>query len=270
MTCEVKVIEDSINPYNGIRLTTMQLRYWRAIHAETLTHRQFSRCASSSRAVPLKTTIKNIWNDPAGPTYWGKNKPGMQASEELTGFDKTIAQGMWKASSLLMCSLAWTMDKVVSPHKQVINRLLEPWQYISVIVTATEWDNFYNLRIHPAAQPEMQELARAMKAAQDASIPTERLMHLPYITQEEREILTPEEAFKVSTARCARVSYLKHDGSKPSLEEDMKLYQRLVGSQPIHASPSENCAWAVDFEGFIKNFKGWEQHRVTVEESLND
>jgi len=124
MACEVKIIEDSLNPYNGIRLTTVQLRYWRGIHAEFMTHRVFSRNASSSRAIPVSTFLKQVWNDPATPVHWGANQQGMKARIELIGFKKRFAQFMWKTTGKIVCCLVWLTNKVNSPHKQVFNRLL--------------------------------------------------------------------------------------------------------------------------------------------------
>lgn len=268
MGCNVKVIEDSVNPYNGIRLTTLQLRYWRAIHAEFMTHRVFSRNASSSRAQPVNKIISQVWDDPAGPIHWGSNQSGMQAYTELQGFKKTFAQFMWNASSKVACSSVWLINKISSPHKQLLNRMLEPWQHISVIVTSTEWDNFFDLRDHHAAQPEIQELARNMKAMMHLSIPEERKFHLPYVTSVERNEHSPEICMKLSTARCARVSYLTHEGKLPDFNKDMELYERLVGSVPIHASPTEHSAQAVRGKSFYKNLRGWKQHRVSVEENF--
>lgn len=274
MACEVKIIADSKNPYNGIRLTTFQLRYWRSIHAELLTHRVFSRNASSSRAIPISTFLKQVWNDPAGPIHWGANQPGMKARKELTGFKKWFAQFMWRFSGKVVCSFVWLVNKVSKPHKQTFNRLLEPWQYISVIVTATEWDNWFELRDHPDAQPEIRELARMMKEEMDASKPKEQVYHLPYITDKDyfdkytempRSI---EQLMQISAARCARVSYLTHDGKIPTIENDLKLFHQLVGSVPLHASPTEHPAMAVEESGFIKNFRGWKQFRVDVEKLI--
>lgn len=272
MACEVRVIEDSLNPYNKIRLTTLQLRYWRGIHAEFMTHRVFSRNASSSRAIPVSTFLKQVWNDPATPVHWGANQPGMKARTELTGFKKWFAQFMWKTSGKMVCCLVWLTNKVSSPHKQVFNRLLEPWQYISVIVTSTEWDNFFELRNHPDAQPEIQELAREMKYAMDNSKPTERYTHIPYITGSDRIALGQDDStgrlMQISTARCARVSYFTHDKQIPEIEKDLKLFNDLVGSVPIHASPTEHQAEALDSEEFNKNFRGWSQFRNIVETNM--
>ena len=159
MTCEVKVIEDSINPYNKVRLTTLQLRYWRAIHGEFMTHRVFSRNASSSRAIPIKKFISQVWNDPAMPVHWGKNQAGMKARSELTPLQIKLCKFIWISASKVACIFAYLLS-LVGLHKQIGNRILEPWQYISVIVTATEWDNWFELRNHPDAQPDIQELAK--------------------------------------------------------------------------------------------------------------
>jgi hypothetical protein len=172
----------------------------------------------------------------------------------------------------MVCCLVWLTNKVSSPHKQVFNRLLEPWQYISVIVTSTEWDNFFELRNHPDAQPEIQELAREMKYAMDNSKPTERYTHIPYITGSDYIALGQDAStgrlMQISTARCARVSYFTHDKQIPEIEKDLKLFNDLVGSVPIHASPTEHQAEALDSEEFNKNFRGWSQFRNIVETNM--
>lgn len=272
MTCKVRIVEDSINRHNGVRLTTFELSYWRSIHGEVMTHRVFSRNASSSRAIPIKTFLKQVWNNPAGPIHWGKNKSGMQAKEELTGFKLWFAKKIWNLSGKMMCGFVWVVDKVASPHKQTFNRLLEPWQYISVIVTATEYDNFFELRIHEDAQPEIYELAFEMKTAMDNSIPVIRDYHLPYVTLKERAEYPIEVCWQLSTARCARVSYLTHDGKSPNVAKDIKLHDALVGSKPIHASPTEHSASAIQCnkDNWFKNLRGWSPYRILVEKRINE
>jgi len=266
MTCEVKIIEDSINPHNDVRLTTMQLKYWRGFHSEFMTHRVFSRNASSSRAIPIKTFLKQVWNNPAMPIHWGANQPGMKARTELTGFKKWFAEFMWKFTGKAVCTFVWIANKVSNPHKQTFNRLLEPWQYISVIVTATEWDNFFELRNHEDAQPEIKELAEKMYEAMQSSVPLVREQHLPYVSEIERIEHSYEVCCKLSAARCARVSYLTHDGKAPDFNRDVKLHDDLVGGRPIHASPTEHQATAKKADKFYKNFRGWKQYRYDVEE----
>ena len=269
MACEVKVIADTINPYNDIRLTTFQLKYWRSIHSELMTHRVFSRNASSSRAIPVAKMIEQVRFEPASPIHWGKNQPGMKAREELEQPHKISVQSLWLEAAIAASDIA---EKMMNEgvHKQVANRILEPFQYISVIVTATDWDNWFELRDHPDAQPEIQELAIAMHKAMDNSDAITSFYHLPYITFEELKNHDINDCMKMSAARCARVSYLTHDGKSPSVEKDLKLYDDLVGSVPLHASPTEHQAQAKPSEAYIKNFRGWKQHRVDVENNINN
>lgn len=264
------VIEDSIGEH-GVRLTTLALQYHRYIHGEFLTHRMFSRNASSSRAIPVMTIIKQVWNDPVIPVHWGANMPGMQAKEELSGWRKAVARSLWKGAAKVACVIAYGMTKA-GLHKQVANRILEPWQQMHVIVTATEWENFFNLRDHPDAQPEIRILAARINLAMASSIPVIREVggwHLPYISSAERVTHSLVDLIKMSAARCARVSYLTHDGKQPNAVKDIALYDRLVGSVPIHASPVEHQATPyLSSQDWCANFRGWEQHRQTVEESF--
>lgn len=277
---EAKVIEDSINTA-GVRLTTLQLRYPRFIHAEFMTHRVFSRNASSSRAIPVAKMIEQISSEPAMPIHWGQNQPGMQASTEVQHVG--YAMDMWKHAAVSAATTAKAMNEM-GLHKQVVNRILEPFQFISVVVTATEWDNFFQLRNHADAQPEIKYLAQLMQEALDISVPVlryrnkdgylnEEEWHLPYVTFEERQINSdfPAALAMISSARCARVSYLTHEGKEPNVQKDMELYERLVGSVPIHASPTEHPCRVAKLKNnskWYKNFRGWKQHRIDVEASL--
>lgn len=250
MSFEATIVADSISP-TGIRLTTFQLRYPRFIHAELMTHRVFSRNASSSRAIPVEKLIQELHRDPALPVYWGSNKPGMQAGEELTGSDLIAAQWTWRNAMTEAIDFAMELVRL-GLHKQIANRILEPWAHINVVVTATSWENFYTLRRHKDAQPEIKFLADLMWDAHQASTPMllqPGCWHLPFCTNEEIDVdlvLHGEPAYdkliKVSVARCARVSYLTHDGRQTSFEEDLTLYERLLGAQPLHASPAEHQA----------------------------
>lgn len=241
-----KIIADSIST-KGVRITTMELNYPRFIHSEFMTHRQFSRNASSSRAIPVEKQIHQVFNTPATPIHWGKNQPGMQARKEIDF--PTLAQDIWKYASELAVDRAYEL-KDLDIHKQIVNRLLEPFQYIKVIVTATEYDNFFKLRCHEDAQPEMYELARCMKEAMEESTP--KLLkhgewHLPYVDfpGPRGKELSLEKAIKCSVARCARVSYLNHDNSNPNIEKDIALADKLL--EAGHMSPFEHQATPMDF-----------------------
>lgn len=266
MTTSANVIADSIGPA-GVRILTMELKYPRFIHAEFMTHRAFSRNASSSRAIPVRRMLAQVWSDPATPIHWGANQPGMQADEELPAFRKAVARFLWKVAGRAMCVPVWLMS-ALGLHKQVANRLLEPWQYIHVVVTATEWDNFFALRCHHMAQPEIKALADAIKMAQAWSTPWELRAgewHLPYVNAIERDRLSTEDAIKVSAARCCRVSYVNHGGLVSTEIEDFRLYDRLMGAEPAHMSPVEHQAEAIIQPWWYANFCGWRSHRHHVE-----
>lgn len=267
---EAKVVEDSMSPA-GKRLTTLQLRYPRFIHAEFMTHRMFSRNASSSRAIPVAKVLEAVRNEPAFFEHVGANQPGMQAHEEVSPEVRAQFEQEWCSFGR---SAAYWAERWMEAgiHKQVVNRVLEPWQHISVVVTATEWDNFFALRDHPDAQPEMQALARVMKEAMSVSTPVERFdgsnsfdsgsWHLPYVKAGERSMFSGLHLAKISAARCARVSYLTHDGGIPDMGKDLELYWRLVGSDPMHASPVEHQAIPLPRAGGASNnFRGWQQFR---------
>lgn len=284
-----KVIADSIST-EGKRITTLQLVYPRFIHAEFMTHRVFSRNASSSRAIPVAKMIEMVRNEPACPIHWGKNQPGMQANEQLTGYELKEANALWIRAAKEAANIA-TLMMGHGLHKQVANRILEPFQHISVVVTATEWSNFFELRAHPDAQPEIQKLAYDIQFAMSQSVPKllqEGEWHLPYVTEDDIyaiQVHVGEDsgmdavidlARKVSAARCCRVSYLKHDGTAANIEEDLALCDRLAGARPIHASPFEHQAtpnlWRVDAKGSRYkckenegNFDGWTQYRKLIE-----
>jgi len=270
MTISAKVVADSINEENGVRLVSLQLRFPRYILPQFLTHRVFSRNSSSSRAIPVKKLIQDVLNDPVYPSYWGKNKRGMQAHEELSDLEIDHAKELWEESMEKSIKIADEL-KEMGAHKQIVNRLLEPFSHINTIVTATEWSNFFKLRIHPDAQPEIRELAEAMYRAIEIHETNNRLSHmqwhLPYLVEEEKELYSLDTLKKISAARCARVSYNKHDGSKPNIKEDLDLFDRLVGGDPKHLSPTEHQAKAMITPAFSANFRGWSQFREEIERS---
>jgi hypothetical protein len=272
MAIEAKIIADSISPH-GIRLTTMQLKYPRLIHSEFMTHRVFSRNASSSRAIPVAKMLEMIRTDPAMPVKFGKNQPGMQAREDLTGEELANAQATWRNAAKTAADYAESLMEL-GVHKQVCNRIVEPYQHMSVIVSATEWDNFFQLRDHEDAEPNIQALAVAMREAQNESVPTllqPGEWHLPYVSPLDQSYIGDIEICKmVSAARSARVSYNRHEGGKPTIEEDIALFNRLVGSDPKHCSPVEHQATPqLDPLFWGGNFRGWKQFRQEVEGQLD-
>lgn len=244
-----KVISDSVSP-NEIRLTTIQITFPRFLLPEFNTHRVFSRNFRSSRAVPVAKLIEEVRESPYEPAQWLKNQPGMQATEPMGALEAAEARITWRNGAKLAAETAERLLKA-GTHKQWANRVLEPYLYVHGVVTATEWSNFFELRDHKDAQPEIQALAKAIRQK------------------------------KISVARCARTSYLTHEGTKPTVTKDLKLYDDLVGARPLHASPAEHQAtpdkeirdvttattsWeALELHG---NFQGWVQHRKIIEETV--
>lgn len=293
MTITAKVIAHSRAP--GVPdLITLECRYPRFIHAEAKTHRvmsiddaeveflqeisfmddeDLSRNASSSRAIPIERMIQDVMDDPAMPVAWGSNKPGMQAGDELEADKRRAAQVMWlDARDDAVISARRLMN--VGVHKQIANRVLEPFGHISVVVTATEWQNFFDLRCHPAADPTMKALADAMRDAIEGSTPKNLnpgWWHFPYVSESEWDAGFTPDGFvmdrlaMISAARCARVSYLNHDGSNPDIEKDLALAKRLLES--YHMSPFEHQARVTGDDGTALwgNFTGWDQHRKMIE-----
>jgi thymidylate synthase ThyX len=294
-----KVIADSINEY-GNRLTTVECEYPRFIHGEVMTHRMFSRNAQSSRAVPVGSTI-NANKRYVKPLVWGLNKAGMSSVEVLTPLKQSLAAIVWNTTASVCFGASWLLSKI-GLHKQWANRITEPFSNIKVIITATEFDNFFWLRIdEKAAQPEIVGLAKAIKLAMDISTPEQLQVgqyHLPYINMlrlagadvyydSKWSELTLEEAQKISASCCAQISYRKLNDSK---EKAIEIYERLFSGDKPHLSPVEHQATPVKplhfaiqglskkYEGVTHldhlgnpwsgNLKGWIQYRQVLENSL--
>lgn len=272
---EARVIADSVGP-SGVRLTTFVLTYPRFIHSEFMTHRMISKNSASSRAIPCKKMRAMVLEAPAMPISFSQNKAGMQASQDISPRRQRIATLTWRVLGVVACGFHWILEKL-GVHKQHANRVLEPWLHMTVVATATDWDNLFALRCHPAAQPEFQALANAMYAAYRQSQPNilkTGEWHLPFVEDHEVEMEELEQSIeprggprgyvRKSVARCARVSYLNHEGKKSSFLEDFNLYDRLVKHQPIHASPAEHQARATKSGRYSGNLRGWIQYRKTL------
>lgn len=262
MPYEVKIILDSVSP-DGARLTTLTAKYPRFIHAEMLTHRVFSRNTSSSRAIPMAKLRQQVIDDPVIPIHWGRNQSGMQASEEIGQIERHEADRLWRVACAQAIATHRKME-ALGLHKQVANRVLEPFLWTTCLISSTTWDNFLTLRRDKDAQPEMQMIANLIGDALEASKPVERTLHLPYWTDEDEEYAQQNIegwAWKrvrkgISAARCARVSYLNHEGVR-DIDRDLELAGKLVSSR--HWSALEHPATAQP--GQHGNFVGWKSYR---------
>lgn len=288
MTISAKVIAHSVPRAGGPDIFTLELEYPRFIHQEFMTHRVFSRNASSSRAMSITKNLQQIMDNPAMPIHWGLNEKGMQAHNTASEKVQENAEIIWRKIGKWACSGAEELA-YIGLHKQVVNRVVEPFSHIRVIVTATEWDNFFALRLHPDAQPEIRKLAKVMSEAMAESDPLileAGEWHLPYIDYDEESFHDLHVCKQVSVARCARVSY-KRD-TNASIDQDIELFTRLKDAG--HYSPFEHIAtpmapteWCED-EGYnvpytpstwetgithcdrdgqlwSGNFQGWVQYR---------
>jgi len=268
MTISAKIIANSINP-DMQRIITFELEYPRFIHSELMTHRDFSRNAASSRAIPIKKMLNFVRSNMAMPIHWGAKQAGMQADNQLTGIKKWFARTIWKSTGYFVSYMVQLLN-YIGLHKQVANRMLEPWSHIKVVVTATKYDNWFTLRDHKDAQPEIRELAIQMRKAMQESNPKQLFWgdwHLPYVTEEDISKCPVSSLTKISTTACAQVSYRILDTSQ---EKVNRIYDLLINADVVHASPFEHVAVAAK-NGGTGNFtgSGWRQLRADIEEQQN-
>ena len=276
-----EILADSISDA-GFRLTTFEIELPRIVLAELNTHRQFSRNSASSRAIPVERRVSVILNDPFLPQTWGSNQKGMVAGDEIECVE--AAKTVW-LSQLAAAAAGTRRLAELGVHKQITNRLLEPWAWQRVVVTSTEWANFFRLRRAWDAQPEIRTVADMMFAAMEASEPRvlgDGQWHLPLIHDDSAH----PQAAQVSAGRCARASYLTHPGVR-DVDDDVALCARLLESQ--HLSPLEHpcrpmtrqelaliAQPEVRYDGaqfvctgrcrhFLGNIEGWVQLRKMVE-----
>ena len=278
MAYEAKIIADSISKA-GDRLTTFQVTFPRIVLAEFNTHRALSKNSASSRAIPVEKQILKLEKDPFVPEYWGKNQKGMQAEEEINFGDTILAKRAWLDARDEAISAVKSLQQL-GVHKQITNRLLEPFMWQTVVCTGTEYSNFFALRANSMAQPEIRVIAEMMKELYATSKPRKLYTnewHLPYVSEDEQDeflkYATEHDLYgsdiqKISAARCARVSYLTQEG-KRDLQADLDLYERLAGSG--HLSPLEHVAtphYVHLHNGYSSsmsgNFRGWKQLRKFI------
>lgn len=294
MAYSAKILADSMSP-DGVRLTTLEVTFPRIVLAEFNTHRVFSRNSASSRAIPVEKMLKKVKEDPFIPIYWGKNQKGMQAEQELTEEEQVFAEEAWLlARDKAVDSACHLLSLGI--HKQITNRILEPWLWHTVIVTSTEWENWRGLRRNKDAQPEIRCIADMIDEVIEASTPQSlsyNAWHLPLIDdwfELQAAGFNLEQIIKICVGRCTRVSYLTHDGKRDP-QADIELCERLLKSG--HMSPFEHAArpmsrkdvekiissipgvCGIDFldlnaaEVFSGNFRGWIQSRKHIKHEDN-
>lgn len=266
MSYRARILADSVSP-DGVRLTTLEATFPRIMLSEFNTHRVLSRNSASSRAIPPEKQIDRVMQDPFVPVF-GSRVKGMGQGDDLTEDEQARLQREWKRAAR-QAALAAEYLCNFNADKSHTNRLLEPFLWHTVIVSATEWSNFFALRTHEAAAPEIREIATLMKSAMDVSEPSpvrEGEWHLPLVAANERTVVKHDrDDFwrMVSVGRCARVSYETHEDK----ESPQASYNRAVLlGQNGHWSPFEHVACpAVPLlasdPSMTGNFRGWIQYR---------
>lgn len=276
MSISAKVIQHSRHYSTGTELVTFEIEFPRIILAEINTHKMLVRNTQSTRAVPIKSMLEQLENDFYMPKFWGKNKSGMVATEENNqfisyDFGTMTRENLWLYAKSVASEIAESYSNA-GYHKQIVGRLLEPFSMVRMVISGTEWDNFFNLRIEPSAQPEFRELAIKMYLALKNSVPFDLYVdewHLPYIERipHNRELhyyvddkeVDLETAKKISLSCIAQTSYRKHDTSE---EKADNIIDKLFNGDVIHASPSESIATPMNLSesGIInrKKSKSWE------------
>jgi len=279
---DARVLLDSISPL-GYRLVTMVLKMPKVFLAEFNTHRVLNKSSASTRAIPLARQIEALQRGRVYiPKQWPKKTAGMEAREFITD-EATIEKLTAARRRFLHAAIQQAqLEDSLGVHKQTAGRVLDGFSLVDTIVTGTDWSNFYHLREHKAAQPEMRELAAKMLEAHQKSPPVLRCDHLPFVTPDEYDYgmkvsegyrqFDTLELMEISAARCARVSYSNHDGTDPQCEADLQLAARLKADG--HMSPFEHCAFALDrdemYEKPPTSLRGWEAYRFRMEPPVQD
>lgn len=246
------ILLDSVSNH-GHRLTTFECCFPRIILAEWNTHRQFARSSASSRAIPVEKMIRMVLENPYVPTTWGKNQRGMQAAEEILGEDALRCEAAWLKARDFAVQQAQALLEI-GVHKQTTNRLLEPFLWHTIINTATEHSNFYGLRAHKDAHPDIQIVAHLMIEAHQRSTPQtlyEDEWHTPYASFHD-QVNHEHDLREITSGRCARVSFLTNDGRRDPAA-DISLHDRLLASG--HMSPLEHAARPMNDDEYSNLFE---------------
>jgi thymidylate synthase ThyX len=288
---KAEIIADSINE-TGCRCTTFIVNFPRIVLAELNTHRALSKNSASSRAIPFNKMVEMVETNPFIPIRFQKDHKGMQGTEYFEDIDEFNAKTHWLLARDKAVESAKTLN-AYGMTKQLCNRILEPFMWHKVIVTATDYENFFRLRAHEDAEIHIQKLAYVMLEEYNQSQPKylkEGEWHIPFGDNIDRkrvldtiksyndeiggvgayETEISEAMRKIAIARCARISYNNFEGSD-DYSKDITLCDRLFGSLPRHLSPTEHVAQAKNDSKYYGNFKGFKQFRKFFDdENLSD
>lgn len=255
-----EMVCDSVSPHTGRRITSAVVRLPRIVLAELNTHAALAKNSASSRAIPTATFRQRVLANPYIPWRWPINGKGMVPKEYAApdSWRSRFATFAWKGG-LVVASLAHRLLERIGVHKEIANRLLEPWMWTEVLVTATDWDGFFAQRCHPAAADGVRAAATVLRALLETHQPTETTLHLPYVQKHEDGDM--RTLFMASARRCRRVSYMRQ-GVVVSLEEDAAAGAEGLLENPPHLSPYEHAAMALPTNDRHAKFSGgWKSGR---------
>jgi hypothetical protein len=277
-----ELILASKNAVTGDVLTTLRLTYPRIILSEFNTHRAISKNTSSTRAIPAKKMREIVWQSPFIPQFIGQHQKGMTPGPEIRGGKRNIAGLVIAAGALFALAQNYLLEKL-GVAKGVSGRYLEPYMWVTQVVTATDWQNFLKLRNHKDAEPHFRELARCIArelryvesvlgsgseiwtraislGAVQTVQPTD--WHIPFLVRDDSN-LSLDQKLKVSAARAARTSYTVSQGKTSNHHADLELADKLIASK--HMSPLEHQAQAANDFRYYGNFKSFIQYRKTID-----
>ncbi len=267
-------------------IVTFLIDFPRFILPEFNTHKMLEKNGASSRAIPVAKQIERVLANPVIPMHFGKNQAGMVAETEVEADVLKMARFEWESAAINMVKTAKILDNF-KIHKQVVNRLLEPFSFMRMVVTGTEWDNFFWLRLHKDADPHIAELARVMLCAYQRTEEVDLQYadwHTPFFGKgywtpnfEKEYGITAQEAINHSMSCCAQTSYRKLDMSEGKAED---IIAKLFNGERCHASPATHQAHPICYDFGVdqptvthqsrngdlwsNNLRGWGQYRTLI------
>lgn len=246
--------------YENSRVSTFTITLPKFLLQELNTHKTINKNAASSRALPFNKVLSLA---SFTPIFWSKNEKGMQGHESLNELESLEAFTHWESAKSYAKKVASRLEKT-GCHKQIVNRIVEPFTMATVIATSDKWPMFFALRCSEDVEPNLAFVATKMLRQYLESTPkilAPSEWHIPLIKPEENEFELEKKLVK-SAARCARVSYVNFYG-KDVYEDDLRLHDMLLESK--HMSPFEHQVQCQPSSHSGCYSDPWVTYRSTVE-----
>jgi hypothetical protein len=194
--------------------------------------------------------LDRVMANPFVPSWVGKTHKGMQPDSFLEGQEYEDFRVTWIHSARRACIDAQFLEER-GVAKSTLNRMLEPYNTINVLMTGSEthWNHVFRQRCSKEmggqgdAERNLQDLVDGIKLAYTGSVPEAREMHLPY--GEGIDALSVQDRALASAARCARLSYTPFGAPKSDISADIELAERLLKDE--HLSPFEHVIFSYNW-----------------------